>query len=263
MSRSDAPTGRPLRITVVTPSYNQAEFVGQTMRSVHEQDHPDIEHIVMDGGSTDGSLEVLQEYANQATVVSEPDDGQTDAINKGLRRATGDIVCWLNSDDYFLPGALSTVAAYFQEHPDVMWVTGDCVIVDRDGSPIQQPVRWYKRALRALGPRFFLGFTNAVAQPATFWRRELHDRLGLLDESLDYTMDYDWWLRLRDEGRPGTIGRPLAAFRIHDQSKSGSLYEQMFAEDYRTFSAHNRSRLLAAAHRAHNNLILAVYRRVK
>jgi glycosyltransferase involved in cell wall biosynthesis len=253
----------PLRITVVTPSYNQAAYVGETMRSVRDQDHPDVEHIVVDGVSTDGSLEVIRQYGDHATIISEPDRNQTDAINKGLRRATGDIVCWLNSDDYFLPGTLSAVAAHFQQHPEEQWVTGDCVIVDQAGRPIQQAVRWYKRALRALPPPFYLGLTNAVTQPATFWRRELHDRLGFLNESLDYTMDYDWWLRLLSVGRPGKINRALAGFRIHDESKSGALYEQMFTEDFSTFRSHNSSSALSTLHKAHNAAILAAYRRIK
>jgi glycosyltransferase involved in cell wall biosynthesis len=260
---SSAPGSAPLRITVVTPSYNQADFVGETMRSVREQDHPDVEHIVVDGVSTDGSLEVIRQFGDAATIISEPDSGQTDAINKGLRRATGEVVCWLNSDDYFLPGTLSTVARYFAEHPDCLWLTGDCVIVDRNGKPIQQPVRLYKRALRALPSAFYLGLTNAITQPATFWRRSVHDRLGYLDESLHYTMDYDWWLRLRTLAAPARINRTLTAFRIHEESTGGSEYRKMFDEDMQTFSRHNGSRLLSRAHAAHNALINWTYDRVK
>ena len=250
-------------ISVVTPTYNQARFIEQTVRSVREQAYPQLEHLVFDGLSTDDTLQVLARFGDDLQVVSEADTGQTDAINKGLRRATGDVICWLNSDDYLLPGALEAVGTFFAENPDVMWVTGDGVIVDAEGSPIQAPVRTYKRVLRAFPPAVYLGVTNAIVQPATFWRREVHDRLGLLDEDLHYTMDYDWWLRLLDLGRSGKIKRPLAAFRIHDQSKSGSLYENMFAEDYQTFRRHNGSPVLSAAHRAHNALILAAYRRIK
>jgi glycosyltransferase involved in cell wall biosynthesis len=256
-------TDSPLpRVTVVTPSYNQADFVEETMRSVRDQDHPDVEHIVVDGCSTDGSVDVIRRFPH-ATVVVEPDRGQTDAINKGLRRATGDIVCWLNSDDYFLPGTLSAVARYFAEHPDCLWLTGDCVIVDRDGRTIQQPVRRYKRALRALPWPFYLGITNAVTQPATFWRRSVHERIGYLDESLHYTMDYDWWLRLNTLSRPARLGRAFTAFRIHEQSKGGSAYREQFREDLETFSRYSRSRVLQRLHAAHNAAILRVYDRVK
>jgi glycosyltransferase involved in cell wall biosynthesis len=230
---------------------------------VREQSYPVLEHLVIDGLSTDNTLDVLQPYEQHLTIVSEADSGQTEAINKGLKRASNDVICWLNSDDYLLPGALQAVGEFFAAHPDVMWVTGDAVIVDVDGRPIQSAVRSYKRLLRLLPPSVYLGVTNGIVQPATFWRREVHDRLGLLDESLHYTMDYDWWLRLHTLGRPGVIKQPLAAFRIHGQSKSGSLYPQMFAEDYETFRSHSDSKVLAAAHRAHNRLILAAYRRMK
>jgi len=252
-----------LRVSVVTPSYNQAAYVGQTMRSVHDQDHPDVEHIVVDGGSTDGSLDVIRQYADRATIIAEPDRGQTDAINKGLRRATGEVVCWLNSDDYFLPGTLSTVARYFADHPEVLWLTGDCAIVDAAGAPIQQPVRWYKRTLRMLPSAFYLGVTNAVTQPSTFWRRSVHDQLGYLDESLHYTMDYDWWLRLNTLSRPARLNRTLTAFRIHEESKGGSAYRAQFDEDLATLRRHNDSPVLGRAHAAHNALIMRVYDRVK
>jgi glycosyltransferase involved in cell wall biosynthesis len=251
------------RITVVTPSYNQAAYVGQTMESVHSQDHPDVEHIVVDGLSTDGSLDIIRRYADRATVISEADSGQTDAINKGLRLATGEIVCWLNSDDYFLPGTLSAVARHFAEHPDALWLTGDCVIVDKDGAPIQQPVRWYKRALRALPWQFHLGLTNAITQPATFWRRSAHEQLGYLDESLHYTMDYDWWLRLNTVARPARTPRALTAFRIHEESKGGSAYRVQFQEDLDVFTRHVDSPLLRRLHSLHNKLIMRVYDRVK
>jgi glycosyltransferase involved in cell wall biosynthesis len=250
-------------ISVITPTFNQARFIRETVESVREQAYPALEHIVIDGLSTDDTLEVLRPYGDALIVVSEADSGQTEAINKGLKRASNDVICWLNSDDYLLPGALQAVGEFFAAHPDVMWVTGDAVIVDVDGRPIQSAVRMYKRLLRRLPSAMYLGVTNGIVQPATFWRREVHDRLGLLDESLHYTMDYDWWLRLLTLGRPGVLRRPLASFRIHDLSKSGSLYPHMFAEDFATFGSHNRSGLLAAAHRAHNALILAAYRRIK
>ncbi|HEV7725955.1 MAG TPA: glycosyltransferase family 2 protein [Modestobacter sp.] len=248
---------------MVTPSYNQVAYVGQTMESVRDQEGVEVEHIVVDGMSTDGSLDVLRRYAADATIIAEPDRGQTDAINKGLRRAGGDIVCWLNSDDYFLPGTLQAVSEYFAAHPEAVWLTGDCLIVDAEGKRIQEPVRWYKRALRTLPATAYLGVTNAITQPATFWRRSAHDRLGYLDETLRYTMDYDWWLRLATLGRPAKINRPLTAFRIHEESKGGSAYREQFAEDLTTFRRHNGSRLLGRVHAAHNAAIMRAYDRVK
>jgi glycosyltransferase involved in cell wall biosynthesis len=250
-------------ISVVTPTFNQARFIAQAVESVRDQRYPELEHLVIDGLSTDDTLRVIEPYADDLVIVSEADSGQTEAINKGLRRATGDVICWLNSDDYLLPGALQAVGEFFAAHPEVNWVTGDGVIVDVEGRPIQGPVRAYKQVLRRFPPSVYLGLANGIVQPATFWRRSVHDEVGYLDESLHYTMDYDWWLRLLETGRPGKINQAMCGFRIHDASKSGSLYQQMLEEDYQTFATHNSSRALRAAHRAHNALILAAYRRIK
>lgn len=250
-------------ISVITPSYNQGRYIRQTVESVLSQTYTPVEYIVVDGLSTDETLTVLKPYRDRLTLIAEHDKGQTDAINKGLQRATGDIVCWLNSDDYFLPGALTTVGRYFAEHPDALWLTGDCCIVDEDGLTIQEPVRQYKRLLRALSPAIYVGMTNAICQPATFWRRTLHTRLGYLDESLRYTMDYDWWLRLNRVQPPAVLPQPLTAFRIHGQSKGGREYEAQFREDYQTFCRYWPNGPVRWMHKLHNDLITTVYRRIK
>lgn len=250
-------------ISVVTPSFNQVDFVRQAMESVRDQDHDAVEHIVMDGGSTDGTLDVLADFRADASITSGPDGGQTDAINQGLRRSRGDVVCWLNTDDYFLPGTLSSVARHFAADPDLVWLTADCQIVDAVGREIQKPVRLYKRVLRSLPEAAHLGLTNAICQPATFWRRSAHERIGYLDEDLDYTMDYDWWLRLRSLGRPLRSRETLTAFRIHEASKGGSAYREQFREDLETFRRHSWSPTLTRAHAAHNALITRAYDRVK
>lgn len=250
-------------ITVITPSYNQGQFIRQTVESVLSQDYPGLEYIVMDGGSTDETLTVLKPYTTQLTLVSEPDRGQTDAINKGLRRATGDIVCWLNSDDYFLPGALRAVGTYFANHAEAVWLTADCLIVDAVGQPIQQPVRQYKKLLRSLSNHAYLGLTNAVCQPATFWRRSVHDHIGYLDEGLHFTMDYDFWLRLSQESPPAVLLQPTSAFRIHGQSKGGQQYVEQFREDEQTMQRYTRSTTVRWLHRRHNQLIVSLYKLLK
>lgn len=177
--------------------------------------------------------------------------------------ATGDIVCWLNSDDYFLPHTLSTVGEFFANHPEAVWLTGDCLIVDETGQTIQGAVRQYKRLLRALSPAWYAGMTNAICQPATFWRRSVHSRLGYLDESLRYTMDYDWWLRLLTIQPPVVLDQPLTAFRIHAQSKGGSQFDKQFDEDYQTLCRYYRSPAVQALHRWHNWGIKRIYEQIK
>lgn len=250
-------------ITVITPSYNQGNFIRQTVESVLSQGYPLLEYIVMDGGSTDDTLTVLEPYRQRLTLISEPDRGQTDAINKGLHRATGEIVCWLNSDDFFLPNALLTVGRYFAEHSDVNWLTADCLIVGESGQLIQQPIRQYKKLLRALSHHAYLGLTNAVCQPATFWRRTVHERIGYLDESLHFTMDYDFWLRLAQESRPAILTQPMSAFRIHGLSKGGQQYIGQFREDEQTMYRHTRSATIRWMHQRHNQLIVSLYKLLK
>ena len=218
---------------------------------------------MIDGASTDNTLTVLQPYTDRLRLISEPDKGQTDALNKGLRLVTGEIVCWLNSDDYFLPGTLRAVGEFFADNPTQCWLTGDCVIVDEIGRTIQQPIRHYKRLLRLLHPTAYLGMTNAICQPATFWRRSVHAELGYLDELLRYTMDYDWWLRINSLQRPAVLRQTLTAFRIHGASKGGSEFEKQFAEDYQTLCRHESNNLIRRLHKAHNNLITGVYRLIK
>ncbi len=250
-------------ISVITPSYNQGQYIRQTVESVLSQAYPRLEYIVVDGLSTDDTLTVLQPYRDRLTLIAERDTGQADAINKGLKLATGDIVCWLNSDDFYLPDALHTVGEYFARHQDALWLSGDCCIVDEKGTTIQETVRRYKRLLRAMSPAVYIGITNAICQPATFWRRSAHKQLGYLDESLHYTMDYDWWLRLNQVQSPAVLKQALTAFRIHAQSKGGSQFNAQFAEDYQTCCRYWPVGTVRWLHKAHNELIKTVYRRIK
>ena len=250
-------------ITVITPSYNQGQFIGQTIQSVLGQGYPNLQYLVIDGASTDHTADVVAPYRDRLTFVSERDRGQTDAINKGLRLATGEVVCWLNSDDYFLPGTLQAVGTFFAANPGALWLTGDCQIVNEVGKPVQEAIRHYKRVLRSLRPAAFLGVTNAVCQPATFWRRTAHQQLGYLREDLRYTMDYDWWLRLAQLQAPAVSGQAFAAFRVHPDSKGGSQYVAQFEEDYATLRRHIPSPMVRGLHSLHNQLITGVYQVLK
>lgn len=250
-------------ITVITPSYNQGQFIEQTIQSVLSQNYPRLEFIIVDGLSTDNTLEVVSPYLEKITLISEHDNGQTEAINKGIQLATGDIICWLNSDDYFLPNTLHTVGKFFAQNPNSFWLTGDCLIVNETAQPIQIPVQFYKFFLRLLPPFFYKSLTNAICQPATFWHRSMHQRFGLLNETLKYTMDYDWWLRLSVLQPPTIVHKKLAAFRIHTKSKGGGQYIAQFDEDYGTFCTHESSKYLRIIHKLHNSFVKKIYKIVK
>ncbi|MCA1630481.1 MAG: glycosyltransferase, partial [Acidobacteria bacterium] len=180
------------RITVVTPSYNQAEFLEQTIRSVLLQDYPDLEYIIIDGGSSDGSVEIIKKYEGHfAYWCSEPDRGQSHAINKGFARATGRIMCWLNSDDFYLPGTLRFAAESLADGTGNSAIVGHALRVYADGRPPVKLEGKYENLTRLL--QFWWGYE--MHQPSIFWRREVFERVGLLDESQHYIMDFDYWVR--------------------------------------------------------------------
>jgi glycosyltransferase involved in cell wall biosynthesis len=249
-----------VKLTIVTPSYNQAPYIERTIASVLDQGYPDLEYIVMDGGSTDGTLEILKKYSGQLIWRSEKDGGQSDAINKGLRMASGDVVAFLNSDDTYEAGALRTVEAYFVENPDMQWAYGKCRIIDERDREIRRPITWYKNLLLRTYSYKKLLAENFISQPATFWRRQLHDDLGYLNEDEHYVMDYEFWLRLGQRYPAGVIADYLANFRMYDASKSGSLSNPQFSDELRIaqrFS--NGARLPILLHRVNYHKIVWTY----
>lgn len=247
------------RITIITPSFNQGAFIGETIDSVLGQGYPDLEYLVLDGGSTDTTLDVLRRYGEQVRWVSEPDGGQSDAINKGMAMATGEVVAFLNSDDRYRPGALLAVGAHFAAHPEAGWLTGRCGIIDTAGRPARGAITAYKHFWLSLGSGRVLRVLNYISQPATFWRRSLAQLVGPLDEGLHYTMDYDYWLRLSAHGAPAILDRYLADFRVHPASKGGTGAARQFAEELATARRHTRSRLLLGLHALHSRAIVGTY----
>jgi glycosyltransferase involved in cell wall biosynthesis len=212
------PDGRAWpRISIVTPSYNQAPFLEATVRSVLLQGYPNLEYIVADGGSDDGSPEILRRYEQWlASWVSEPDDGQSDAVNKGFARATGEIFGWLNSDDVYGPGALREVARYFAVTPSCALLYGRGSYIDEDGRKTG-PCDW----IRPFDRRLFLT-SNFILQPAAFWRAELWKQAGELDVACHWAMDWEWLLRATAIARPHFLPNELASWRVGSTIKTVS-----------------------------------------
>jgi glycosyltransferase involved in cell wall biosynthesis len=209
------------RISIVTPSFNQGSFLEATIRSVICQEYPDLEYIIIDGGSTDGSVEIIQKYEKQlAWWVSEKDRGQTHAINKGFAKATGQIMAWLNSDDLYSPGALRRVAETFARHPTADMITGGWLSYTSSTGRII-PVRPCGIGIRPT-PAIMLRRNAYFGQHSTFWRRELWDRVGPLNESLHFAMDHEFFLRCVLAGaRVRLDSEMLAIFRQHASQKTG------------------------------------------
>jgi glycosyltransferase involved in cell wall biosynthesis len=213
-----------MKLTVVTPSYNQAAFIERTIESVLAQRGDfELEYLVVDGGSGDGTLDILRRYEGRLAYVSEPDGGQCDALNKGFRIATGDVLSWLNSDDVYAPGALEAVARTFRQ-TGTRWCFGECTIIDETDRPIRGAISRYKSWVSRRYSRRRLLARNFIPQPAVFFHRDLLHEAGTLDESLRYAMDYDLWLRFACLAEPVFVPRKLAGFRWHGASVTGAGY---------------------------------------
>jgi glycosyltransferase involved in cell wall biosynthesis len=262
-SPGSSDTIRPVRISIVTPSFNQADFLTRTARSILSQTgNFELRWIVIDGGSTDGTRPFLQSLNDsRLTWLSEPDRGQSHAINKGLAIADGDVVAWLNSDDLYVEGALAAVADAFAADPAARWLVGRCQVIDAADRVIRRSVVRYKeRGLRRYRYRKLLR-ENFIAQPAVFWRRDFGREIGPLDESLHWTMDYDLWLRMGRRCDPLILDTILAQFRLHAQSKSGKVERGQFDEQYevarRYLGSDHASRFI---HRVNVEKIVLAYR---
>jgi glycosyltransferase involved in cell wall biosynthesis len=208
------------KLTIITPSFNQAAFIERTLRSVLDQGYENLEYLVVDGGSDDGSADVIRRYEDRlAWWVSEPDRGQTDALNKGLRRATGDIVAYINSDDYYLPGAFDTAVSAL-ERSQALWAVGVCRFVDADDTLNHH---WRPELPRKGRPWWILA-PWGVPQAATFWRREAFDRYGFFRDDMHYVFDTEFGLRLALSGElPQLVDSELAVRVEHEEAKSWDL----------------------------------------
>jgi len=251
------------RISIITPSFNQGRFIRQTIDSVLSQNYPNLEYIVMDGGSTDSTLSILRSYGSKVIWESKKDKGQSDALNKGFKRASGEIIAYLNSDDVYLPNTLFTVGEYFLEHQKAMWVTGDYFIIDADNKKIQSYVVSYKKYLRNKPSFARLCVANYIIQPSTFWRSSLFREIGYFNESFRYCMDYDFWMRIISKYPLHVLPRHFSLFRIHNTSKGGSQYKMQFQEEHQVVVKYTNNIPLLYAHKIHAQLIAWIYNFIK
>lgn len=205
-------------VSVITPSWNSASYIEQTILSVINQSYTNVEYIIVDGGSTDGTLDIIRKYENLISYwISEPDSGMYQAINKGMQRASGGIVAYLNSDDLYYPNTIARVVDFFADNPSVDLVYGNLDFNDENGN----------RLFTRIYPRFswnhFVSANHAmIGQPAAFWRSGLLEKVGLFDESMKMAADFDFFIRAGMSGRIMHIPDVLAAFRTHASSLTSS-----------------------------------------
>jgi len=249
-------------ISIITPSYNQVAYLEYTLQSVLAQNYPHIEYLVIDGGSIDGSLDIIRRYADRlAWWVSEPDAGQADAINKGFSRARGEYIAWLNSDDLYLPGAVMQAVAVLQANPELGMVFGDAFTINGDGMPLNALVfgEWGLPDLMAF---------RIICQPAVFMRRSILERAGYLDSSYHYMLDHQLWLRLARLAPIRHVSQTWAAARHHAAAKNVAHAEAFGEEalhilewmevqpDLASLVAANRHKIIAGAYRLNGRYLL-------
>ncbi|WNJ16405.1 glycosyltransferase family 2 protein [Pontibacter sp. G13] len=223
------------KISIITPSFNQAQFLEDTILSVLGQEYPNLEYIIMDGGSNDGSKEIIEKYADRLTYwQSEPDNGQADAINAGFARATGDILGWVNSDDMYMPGTLHYMAKQFEQVKEPTIFFGNSVHIFEEhtgifGSKVQQKHEMYD-----------LSLVDYIIQPSSFWNRATWERVGPLNEKMHFGFDWAWFIEAERAGvdfRP--LKRYMSVYRKHDAHKSGSGGEKRDQELLKLYETYN------------------------
>lgn len=222
------------KISIITPSFNYGDYLEQTIRSVLLQNYPNLEYIIIDGGSTDDTINIIKQYEPWVSYwVSETDSGQSEAINKGIRRATGEWIAWINADDIYFPDTLKTIASIIKENKTTSWVVGSTVFIDNDFNEIgnfQTKLYSTRSGDKAYQKRSWLDYVCYrraginLPQPSSFWKLEVVVKAGYLDESLHFAMDRELYGRLAMQGlSPYILDKPLACFRVHPGQKTSSL----------------------------------------
>ncbi len=252
-------------ISIVTPSFNQAKFIRATIDSVLSQEYPNLEYFVMDGGSTDGTVEILKSYGDKIKWESKKDGGQADAINKGMRQSKGELLAYINSDDIYLPGALRLVGEYYAKTGED-WITGDCLTIDEKG--IKSRNNWvfsyYKRFLMAIYSPLTLKLADSMLpQPSTFWSHKAYEKVGEFDIKYHYALDYDYWLRMAKYYVPHDLKVPLSGFRIQQDSKSQTGRVKLMAEGMVTLRENGAKNWELFVHKLHSDLTLFIYKLIK
>lgn len=258
-------------ISIVMPCYQQVAYLEEAVRSVLDQRGADVELLVMDPGSTDGSRALLErlkeEYGERLVLHFSPDSGQSDAINRGMAMARGTILGWLNSDDRLRPGALCGVST-FLDHAEPRWLYGRCGIINEHGRQISRPIVWYKNIRGRRFCIYKLLTEDFIPQMATFWNRSLWEMAGGLDRNRHLAMDYDLFLRFARLTTPAVITSYLADFRVHGDAKSSLRISEHMAEAFATVCEHAvhfgwRGKLSLILHRIYGVRTRIVYRLIK
>ncbi|MBW2021184.1 MAG: glycosyltransferase [Deltaproteobacteria bacterium] len=251
-----------MKISVITPSFNQGKYIERTILSViNQRGSFELEYIIIDGGSTDNTLDLIKKYQDSLTWISETDRGQSDAINKGFNMATGDLFAWLNADDTYEENALSEVVERYREYR-FKWCFGNCRNINEDDQEIRRLITRYKIAESKRYSYRRLLSKDFISQPAVFFTKDIYREIGPLDINCQYSMDYDYWLRIAKKYNPHYINKFLANFRWHGESKNSTNYKKAAYETYLTAKRHatTQDKYLILRHYLHYRMLSLVYR---
>ena len=244
------------KISIVIPSYNKVRFIGLTLDSIIEQKYPNLEVIIQDSASTDGTIEIIKKYALKYPDIikfeSKKDKGQLDAINTGLKKSTGVLFTYINADDVYLPGAFAEVSKMYMSNSERLWFTGRGKVVKNKGEEIAKLVTWYKNMLLLINSRFCLLTTNYLMQPSVFITREALKKFGSFTGTPKFVMEYDLWLKISKRSVPQVSQKYFSAFRIEPSSISQTQTKDLLSEDEKIIKKYCKNPLIIALHKLHN-----------
>jgi len=244
------------KISIVIPSYNKVDYIEETLKSIVSQKYPNLEVIIQDGGSTDGTLEIikryLDKYPNIFILESKKDNGQVDAINKGLKKATGDILTFINADDYYLKDALSSVGKYFLKRPNTLWLAGKGEVMDAKGN-----IKWnsstnYKNFLLRKNKYHLLLMVNYLMQPSVFLSKEVYEKYGPFTGTKKFVMEYDLWLKIARDMMPKILNKTLSVFRLSGKNISSLAFKNTLKEDFNIAKKYTNDPIVLTLHELHN-----------
>lgn len=244
------------KISVVIPSYNKIKYISDTLNSIINQKYDNYEVIIQDGGSDDGTLDVIKKtvnkYPKKFRLVSRKDGGQLAAINEGLSRATGDVVTFINADDMYEDGVFKLISALYVENPRAQWFVGGGIVINENNKEIAKIASIYKRFLLKVNSISFLKMTNYIMQPSVFISRSAYKSYGPFTGNSDFVMEYDLWLRLATISMPIVTSRNISRFRIEANTKTKKLFKKILFEDEKIIKRYTGNMLILIMHKFHN-----------
>lgn len=244
------------KISVVIPSYNKVKFIGKTLDSIFDQKYPNLEVIIQDGGSNDGTIGIIERFAkkypDRIRWESKKDKGQLDAINIGLNKATGEILTFINADDCYMPGAFAAISDTYIKNSDSLWFAGRGLVVDKNGKEIAKAATWYKNLFLSLNLHLGLLILNYLMQPSVFITHKAWQKFGPFIGTPDFITEYDLWLKLGRYSMPVIINKNISKFRIEQTTKTKTISGGLLSEDWKIVNKYTKNPFVLVLHKLNN-----------